>query len=127
MPRYAAFLRGVMPTNARMPDLKQAFEVAGFTDVRTVLSSGNLVFSARTTSEADLQQRAEAAMAKHLGRTFLTLVRPIDGLRQMLASEPHQRFPLPVDAKRIVTFLREPPPSKLKLPIEAGGVRILAI
>src|SRR5258707_3906639 len=48
VPRYAAFLRGVMPTNAKMPDLKRAFEAAGFTDVRTVLASGNVVFSARS-------------------------------------------------------------------------------
>ena len=26
MPRYAAFLRGISPMNARMPDLKRAFE-----------------------------------------------------------------------------------------------------
>ena len=46
MPRYAAFLRGVSPTNAKMPDLKRAFESAGFTEVRTFLSSGNLTFTA---------------------------------------------------------------------------------
>src|SRR5690349_4890963 len=44
MPRYAAFLRGVMPMNAKMPDLKRAFERAGFTDVKTILGSGNVVF-----------------------------------------------------------------------------------
>ncbi|MGC4085554.1 MAG: DUF1697 domain-containing protein [Vicinamibacterales bacterium] len=42
MPRYVAFLRGVSPTNASMPDLKRAFERAGFTDVKTILSSGNV-------------------------------------------------------------------------------------
>ena len=41
MPRYAAFLRGVTPMNAKMPALKTAFEAAGFTDVRTRLSVGN--------------------------------------------------------------------------------------
>jgi len=42
--RYAAFLRGVMPTNRKMPELKRCFEVAGFTEVKTVLASGNVVF-----------------------------------------------------------------------------------
>ena len=60
MPRYAAFLRGVMPTNAKMPELKKAFESAGFTDVKTILSSGNVVFSARDASETSLQRKAEA-------------------------------------------------------------------
>ncbi len=56
MTRYAAFLRGVMPTNAKMPDVKKAFEAAGFTDVKTLLSSGNVVFDARSASETALRK-----------------------------------------------------------------------
>jgi uncharacterized protein (DUF1697 family) len=127
MPRYAAFLRGVSPMNAKMPDLKKAFEAAGFTDVNTLLSSGNLVFTAHSASETALQRRAEAAMTKRLDRTFLTIVRPIDALREMLVSDPYQAFRLPPGAKRIVTFLRERPASKLTLPAEVDGARILAV
>ena len=127
MPSYAAFLRGVSPMNAKMPDLKQAFEAAGFTDVRTLLSSGNLVFTARSAPEAALQRKAEAAMTKRLGRTFLTITRPVDALREMLASDPYRSFRLPPGAKRIVTFLRERPASKLTLPAEVHGARILAV
>ena len=47
MPRYAAFLRGVGPMNLRMPDLKRSLESAGFTEVKTLLSSGNAVFGGR--------------------------------------------------------------------------------
>jgi uncharacterized protein (DUF1697 family) len=60
MPRYVAFLRGVSPVNAKMTDLKRCFEEAGFTHVRTVLSSGNVVFDSRSSSEAVLERRAEA-------------------------------------------------------------------
>jgi uncharacterized protein (DUF1697 family) len=127
MPRYAAFLRGVMPMNAKMPELKQAFEAAGFSDVRTLLSSGNLVFTASSAPETTLQRKAEAAMTKRLGRSFLTIVRPVDVLLEMLASDPYQRFGLPPDAKRIVTFLRGRPASKLTLPAELHGARILAV
>src|SRR5215204_4095986 len=103
MPRYAAFLRGVSPMNAKMPQLKGAFEAAGFTDVKTVLSSGNVVFTAARASDSSLQRKAEAAMTDHLGRTFLTIVRPIDALRELLASDPYQPFRLAPGAKRIVT------------------------
>jgi uncharacterized protein (DUF1697 family) len=54
-------------------------------------------------------------------------VRPVDALREMLASDPYQRFRLPPDAKRIVTFLRDCPASKLTLPAELHGARILAV
>jgi uncharacterized protein (DUF1697 family) len=127
MPRYAAFLRGVMPVNAKMPDLKKAFEAAGFTDVKTILGSGNVVFSARAASEASLERRAEAAMAERLGRTFLTIIRPIEALRDLLESDPFKVFRLEPDAKRVVTFLRRRSTSKLALPIEFEGARILAV
>ena len=42
MPRFVAFLRGVGPMNARMADFKRCFEGASFTNVRTILSSGNV-------------------------------------------------------------------------------------
>ena len=122
---YAAFLRGVSPMNAKMPELKKAFETAGFEDVKTVLSSGNVVFSARPASEASLQRKAEAAMEKRLGKGFLTIVRSVDDLRELLASDPYKPFRLPGEAKRIVTFLREKPTAKLALPIERDGARIL--
>ena len=111
--------------NAKMPALKAAFEAAGFVDVKTLLSSGNVVFSAPTASEARLQQRAEAAMMQQLGHAFLTIVRPLDALREMVASDPYGAFRLSPTAKRIVTFLREKPKSKLSLPIELEGARIL--
>ncbi len=113
--------------NAKMPDLKAAFEAAGFTDVRTLLSSGNLVFTARPGSEAALQRKAEAAMTTRLGRTFLTIIRSVDELREILGSDPYQPFRLPPAAKRIVTFLRDEPAATLALPPEVDGARILAV
>jgi uncharacterized protein (DUF1697 family) len=125
MPRYAAFLRAVSPMNAKMSDLRAAFEDAGFTDVKTVASSGNVVFTAAKSSEASLERKAEAAMERRLGSSFLTIVRSVDALKKMLAADPYDRFQLPRDAKRIVTFLREPSPIKLDLPIERDGASIL--
>jgi uncharacterized protein (DUF1697 family) len=110
-----------------MPELKRCFEVAGFTDVRTVLSSGNVVFSARPASEASLVRKAEDAMTRALGRTFLTIVRPVDALRTLLDTDPFAAFRLAPDSKRIVTFLRDAPTAKLTLPIELDGARILGV
>jgi len=125
--RYAAFLRGVMPTNAKMPDLKRAFEAAGFSEVKTVLSSGNLVFSAPAAPVATLERRAETAMKRHLGREFFTMVRTVDALRALLASDPYRSFRLKPGSKRVVTFLRARPKAGLALPIEQDGARVLLV
>src|SRR5438477_5931248 len=125
MPRYAAMLRGVMPTNAKMPALKKAFEAAGFTDVETVLGSGNVLFTARAAAETALEKKAEAAMAKTLGRSFPTIVRSVDDLRALVAADPYPSLRVPASAKRVVTFLRAEPSAPLALPIELHGARIL--
>jgi uncharacterized protein (DUF1697 family) len=127
MPRYAAFLRGVSPMNAKMPDLKRAFEEAGFTGVKTVLSSGNVVFDARQVADSSLRRAAEAAVEKRLGRAFLTVVRPLDLLRELLESDPYKGLRLEPAAKRIVTFLADEPATRPKLPLEQGGARLLAL
>ena len=113
--------------NCKMPELHAAFEAAGFTEVKTLLSSGNVVFSARAATPAALQRKAEAAMLERLGQAFLTIVRPVDELRELLGSDPFRGFRLDATARRVVTFLREPPKAKPRLPIERDGARILAL
>lgn len=125
--RYVAFLRGVSPMNAKMPELKRAFELASFRDVTTALSSGNVIFSARPATEEALAKRAEAAMKKHLGNGFLTFVRSVDALRELLAGDPYARFKAKPGAKRVVTFLLERPKATLALPLELDGARILCV
>lgn len=110
-----------------MTDLREAFEAAGFTDVTTLLSSGNVVFRAPVTATAALQRRAERAMHQRMGQSFLTFVRPVNGLRKILASDPYRSFRPAPGSKRIITFLRERPSRTLKLPVEFEGARILAM
>lgn len=113
--------------NAKMPELKAAFEAAGFRNVKTVISSGNVVFDSNATSESSLQRKAEAAMTKRLGKSFLTIVRSVDALRELLDSNPYQEFRLPPNAKRVVTFLRDVPTASIALPIRLGSARILTM
>lgn len=127
MKRYAAFLRGVSPMNAKMPEVKRAFERAGFGNVVTVLSSGNVVFDAKPASRGALERKAEAAMAKHLAQGFPAIVRSIEELNALLEAEPFARFKLAKGSKRVVTFLRKAPDVELDLPIEFEKARILSV
>ena len=113
--------------NAKSADLKQSFEAAGFSDVKTVLASGNVVFSATARSIEELARRAEAGMSRVMGRSFLTIVRSIDELAALLEADPHERFRPAPNAKRVVTFLLEPPKARLSLPLEVDGARILSV
>ncbi len=127
MPRYVALLRGVSPMNAKMPALKRCFEEAGFSNVRTLLSSGNVAFDTPGTSERALARRIEAAMAQSLDRGFWTVVRPVAHLQALIDADPFATFNVPAGMKKVVTFLREPPATELALPLEKNGARILAM
>jgi uncharacterized protein (DUF1697 family) len=113
--------------NCKMPELKRALEQAGFEDVKTLLSSGNAVFSAKAAPLARLERACEAAMEQHLGRSFGTIVRSVDDLRALLESDPYQAFRLKPGTKRVVTFLKNKPTAKLELPITLDDARILAM
>lgn len=110
-----------------MPQLKECFQAAGFDDVRTVLSSGNVVFSTRDSTWATLEQKAEEAMLAGLGHAFPTIVRPTGYLRDLVASDPFAGFTLPPAAKRVVTFLRRAENPGPELPLERDGARILKL
>lgn len=127
MPRYVAFLRGVSPLNAKMPELKRCFEDVGFINVRTVLSSGNVVFDARSEPVVSLERKAQVSMQNGLGRTFYTIIRQVDFLRGLLDADPYASFALSPNAKRVVSFVRVPISTELSLPIESDGARILSV
>jgi uncharacterized protein (DUF1697 family) len=117
MPRYVALLRGVSPLNAKMPELKACFESADFKYVRTVLSSGNVVFDSELSNLAAIEAMAEAAMEKTLGRVFYPIVRSVAELDALLSGNPYAEHGIPPDAKRVVSFFREPPTPKIALPL----------
>jgi uncharacterized protein (DUF1697 family) len=125
--RYVAFLRGVSPMNAKMPELKRAFEAAGFADVKTVLGTGNVVFSAKANALPALAKKCEAAMKKQLGSSFFTLVRSVDELILLLDENPLARMRLPRGSKRVITFLAERPNPPPKLPLTRNRDRILTL
>lgn len=131
MPKYVAFLRGVTPTNLPMTALKAVLEHAGFTEVRTVLASGNVVFRAESRKPDKVESTIEDALQRELGKEFMTFVRPVAMLEQMLDADPFSEFRHDSDAKRVVTFLRKrvstAEQAKIKLPIELDGAKILAI
>ncbi len=113
--------------NLKMPALKAALEGAGFSEVKTLLSSGNVVFSGRRATDVAVERKLSAAIEKHVGKRFGVIVRSIEKLQELLAAEPYAAFTLPPKSKRVVTLLRAAPATKLKLPIEQDGARILQL
>lgn len=113
--------------NCKMEDLKRALQKAGFTNVVTVLASGNAVFDAKAASVEKLEAQIEAATLQHLGREFATIVRSVETLQALLDSDPFKPFKPATNAKRVVSFLKRESKPAVKLPLERSGARVLAV
>ena len=89
--RYAAFLRGVNlgKRTVRSAELKAAFEAMGFTDVKTLLASGNVLFDA--DSAKGHKGRIEAGLKEAFGFEVPIVLRSLDELKAMVTANPFGR------------------------------------
>lgn len=86
-----------------MGDLRALLEALGYTDVRTVLASGNAIFTGRSSRE-----QLEVALEERFGMKIDVVLRSMDELRAIIAADP---FGEVVDnpSRYFVVFLdREP-------------------
>jgi uncharacterized protein (DUF1697 family) len=70
MPRYVALFRGINVGKAKriaMADLRRLLGTLGYTEIATLLNSGNAVFTARKAENAKLAARIRAAVRETLG------------------------------------------------------------
>ena len=110
--RYAALLRGInVGGNKKVPmaDLRAMTAKLGFDDPKTLLQSGNLVFSAKSQPMAKLEELFEAATKKHIGVECSYLLRSADEWAKIVAANPFKAQAKSDPAHLAVTFCREAP------------------
>jgi uncharacterized protein (DUF1697 family) len=88
--RYAALLRGITPSGTNMTNdkVRAVFERLGFTNVASVLASGNILFRSAETDVPGLEQRIEDALTDDLGIVSRTIIRRQSELRALVDSDP---------------------------------------
>ncbi|MDO9223979.1 MAG: DUF1697 domain-containing protein [Caulobacter sp.] len=86
-----ALLRGVnVGGNKKVPmaDLKAMVEALGFSEVKTLLQSGNVVFEAADRSDGELEALLEAEAEARLGLVTRFIVRGPQAWRAMIEANP---------------------------------------
>lgn len=89
--RYIALLRGVNVGKAKrvaMADLRKLIEDLGYTDVRSVLNSGNVVFSGPGKPQDAVAAGIQEALVLKLGVASRTLVLDAQELAAIVAGNP---------------------------------------
>jgi len=120
--RYIALLRGINLGRAKriaMSDLRALVEALGYLDVRTLLNSGNVVFSSRRAVPADAAARIEAALVAAVGVSSRITLLSSEDLAQIVRENPlhdvatnHSRLHVavltnPVDRAKLEPLLAE--------------------
>jgi uncharacterized protein (DUF1697 family) len=88
MARLVALLRGINLGSKRrvaMADLRELLAELGYEDVRTVLQSGNIVF---TGAQARARETLEAALADRYGFKVDVVLRTMEELHAVVQAEP---------------------------------------
>lgn len=90
MPRYVALFGSINVGRNRlkMADLRAAFEGEGFTNVETVVASGNVLFDHEERPEVGLEEKLTLMMRHKFGMDSVALVRSRDALAAAIAENP---------------------------------------
>ena len=91
MKTYVALLRGINVSGQHaipMPALKDSFSRLDFGDIQTYLQSGNVVFSARQSDEAELAAAIKARITADFGHVVPVLVTSAKSLDRIIRSNP---------------------------------------
>lgn len=121
MPRqtYVALLRGINVGGHHkvpMADLRKEMEVLKFSNVVTLLNSGNVIFEGGNSPAALL----ETAIADHLEKVFGFAI-PVWVIKaqeivELIQKDPFQEINVTKDTRLYVSFLKESPRISLDLP-----------
>ncbi|AXF11922.1 hypothetical protein CUJ91_29385 [Paraburkholderia graminis] len=110
MTRYIALLRAVnVGGTGKLPmaELRSMCESVGFTNVRTYIASGNVVFDSKL-AEASVKSRLERCLEAYAGKPVGVAVRTSAELAQILAANPFKSAPA---NRTVAIFLDAPPPA----------------
>jgi uncharacterized protein (DUF1697 family) len=105
--RYAALLRGVNVggVNLKMAEVAKSFTEAGFTDVKTILASGNVLLTSGSGVVA-VRKKAETALRDAFGYDAWVLAYDLETVRAISDAFPFERE---VDGiQSYVTFVSDP-------------------
>ena len=128
MTLYVAFLRGINlgKRQMKMAELRDCLEAEGYGEVKTILASGNVRF-ATEGKEDEIASSLETIMEKRFGFEVGVVLRTVEFLSQLVASDPFARLDPNADATRHVLFSAQDLPEGLNLIDRPGHTEIVGM
>ncbi len=107
MNKYVAFLRGINVGGnklIRMADLREVLERAGFSNVRTYIQTGNVIFETDQTPIKAITSAIERALLNAFGFDVKAIVQTVAELEQVVLLDPFKEIEDSDEIRMYVTF-----------------------
>ena len=113
MKKYISMLRGINVSGRKkikMDDLRALYESLNFTNVKTYIQSGNVIFSCSFSNVIELKNIIEKGIMEIFGFPVTVIIRSDDEMKSVLGNNPFSREK--DITKLYVSFLSETPCKK---------------
>jgi len=114
-----AFLRGINVGGHHkvpMAELKTTLAGMGFSGIKTLLNSGNVVFTTSPTEIATLEKQIADTLEKKFGFPIPVLIRKMEDIQRLVKKNPFKDIDVHKDIRLYVTFLKAAPKNSVELP-----------
>lgn len=107
--QYIAFLRGINVGGRKvlMDDLQDVFLSHGFSAVKTLIASGNVIFETAETNEEKLRLEIENMLLQKFGFRIAVILRSKEALEKLVKSEPFKDAPQEKGVRLQITLFSE--------------------
>ena len=109
---FISILRGINVSGQKiikMDDLRKLYEGLNFTNVRTYIQSGNVIFGHTLQDLKHLEMQIEEQILQKFGFQVPVMVKEINDLKNIVKENPYSDFKEEGLSKLHVTFLGEKP------------------
>ena len=89
--QYVAFLRGINvggKNKIKMETLRGVFAALGFTNIKTYINSGNVIFEIDETDDKKLAEKLETAIEKEFSLKIKVMVRTVSEIEEIVKNNP---------------------------------------
>ncbi len=105
--KYVAFLRGINVgghTMIKMKKLRQALELLRFSNVKTMLASGNVLFETPIKNQATLAKKIEERLKETFGFEIIVILRTGAQIQTLVKSAPFKMVTVTPNTRFHVTL-----------------------
>lgn len=123
MTKYVALIRGIGPGDPQKTNekLRGVLETLGFSNVQSVISSGNIIFESDEDDVYKLENLIETAWPELLGFQATTIVRSQSQLQKILDTDPFEGAAHSNSSYLLVTFFKRSTQPNFDLPFQPPG------